>query len=283
MTQKSKKTFINEIYSKPPKRNYATNKTDVFHIDNTWSLDILDLKDYGPGNNRGYRYVLVIKNSFSKIGFTIPLRNKNAQTIKDSFKKIVIISKRKPNLFESDRGKEFYNDNFQGFLYNNNIKLCSWNSSYGAFFVVRCNRTIRNLLKRPDFEENDGIRSDLLPVVTKQYNNRIHTSTKLTPIQACLKRDEIYVYKSLLDKRNKVKPKFQANDLVRTTELKKTCSKGFTTKWSFKLYKITETINDTIPSYKIDNLKKRYNEALLKKPELKMKENISVIEKLNLS
>ena len=29
MTQKNIKIFINEIYSKPPKRNYATNKTDV--------------------------------------------------------------------------------------------------------------------------------------------------------------------------------------------------------------------------------------------------------------
>ena len=48
MTQKNIKIFINEIYSKGPKRNYATNKTDVYYIDDVWSLDILDLKDYGP-------------------------------------------------------------------------------------------------------------------------------------------------------------------------------------------------------------------------------------------
>ena len=53
MTQKNFKIFINGSYSKGPKKNYATNKTDVYHIDNTWSLDILDLKDYGPENNRG--------------------------------------------------------------------------------------------------------------------------------------------------------------------------------------------------------------------------------------
>ena len=33
MTQKNIKIFINEIYSKPPKKNHATNKTDVYHID----------------------------------------------------------------------------------------------------------------------------------------------------------------------------------------------------------------------------------------------------------
>ena len=55
MSQKNIKIFINEIFSKPPKKNHPTNKTDVYHIDDIWSLDILDLKDYGPENNRGYR------------------------------------------------------------------------------------------------------------------------------------------------------------------------------------------------------------------------------------
>ena len=65
MTQKNIKIFIYKIYSKAPKRNYSTNKTDVYHIDDIWSLDILDLKDYGPENNRKYRYVLVTTYSFS--------------------------------------------------------------------------------------------------------------------------------------------------------------------------------------------------------------------------
>ena len=85
MTQKIIKVFINEIYSKPPKKNYSTNKIDVYYIDDICSLDILDLKDYDPKNNRGYRYVLVIIDNFSKFSWTIPLKNKIAQTIKDSF------------------------------------------------------------------------------------------------------------------------------------------------------------------------------------------------------
>ena len=86
MTQKNIKIFINEFYSKPPKKNYITNKTDVYHIDDILSLDNLDLKDYGPENNKGYRYVLATIDNFSKFGWTIPLKNKNAQTIKDSLK-----------------------------------------------------------------------------------------------------------------------------------------------------------------------------------------------------
>ena len=282
MTQKNIKIFINEIYSKPPRKNYATNKTDVYHIDDIWSLDILDLKDYGPENNRGYRYVLVIIDNFSKFGWTIPLKNKNAQTIKDSFENILKSSKRLPNLIESDRGKEFYNNIFQDFLNKNNIKLYSRNSSFGSVFAERFNRTIRDLPKKIVFEQGDANWIDILQPITKQYNNRVHSSTKLSPKDASLKKNEGYVYKNLLDKRKKIKPKYEIGDLVGTADLKKTFSKGDTTNWSYKIYKITEIINDTIPSYHIDNLKERYNESLLKKTDLTLKENDNVMKKLRI-
>ena len=74
MSQKSIKIFLNEIYSKPHKRYYLTNKTDVHHIDEIWSLAFLDLKDYGPKNNRRSRYVLVIIDNFSKFVWTVSLK-----------------------------------------------------------------------------------------------------------------------------------------------------------------------------------------------------------------
>ena len=187
MSQKNIKRFINEFYSKPPKKNYSTEKTDVYHFDDIWSLDILDLRDYGSKNNRGYRYVLVIKDNFSNFGWTVPLESKNAQTIKDSFENIIIISK-KPGLIESDRGKEFFNNIFQDFLNKKRMKIPSRSSSYGAIFAERFNRTIRDLLKKIVFEEGDAKWVDILPTRTKQYNSRIHSSTKLTPIQASLKK-----------------------------------------------------------------------------------------------
>ena len=54
------------------------------------------------------------------------------------------------------------------------------------------------------------------------------------------------------------------------------------TNWSYKLYKISEIINDTIPSYKINNLPERYNESLLKKTDLALKENDNVMKKLKI-
>ena len=146
------------------------------------------------------------------------LSKRNAITIKDSFENILISSKRKPNLFETDRGKEFYNNLFQDFLNKNNIKQYSRNTYLGAVFAERFNKSIRDLLKRPVFEKADGNWIDVLPTITKQYNNRKHSSTKLTPIQASVNKNEGYVYRNLLDKRNKIKSKFQLNDLLRTAD-----------------------------------------------------------------
>ena len=73
-----------------------------------------------------------------------------------------------------------------------------------------------------------------------------------------------------------MKPKFPVNDLVRTAKLKRSISKSDTTNWFYNMYKITESISVTKPSYKIDQLPERYNESLLKKTELSMK-NIKML------
>ena len=164
---------------------------------------------------------------------------KKWSTIKDSFENFLFTWRRKPKVIESDRGKEFYNIKFQKILEKNNVKIFSRNTSIGAVFAERFKTTKRDFLKRPVFERGDGNWIDILPAKTKQYNIGVHTSTKLTPIQASLKKNEGFVYKHLIDDRNKIKPKSQENDLVRVADLKKTFSKRDTTNLSNKLYKIT--------------------------------------------
>ena len=45
---------------------------------------------------------------------------------------------------------------------------------------------------------------------------------------------------------------------------------------------MTELIDDTIPSYRINYLPERYNEALLNKSKLSLIENEAVIKKLKI-
>ena len=184
------KIFIDEIYSKPPMRNYPTNKTMIKSIDDTWSSDLLDMNDYGIKNNKGYRYILVVIDNFSKFGWIIPMKNKYAQSITDAFSQIIKTSRRKPNLLETDDGKEYVNKFFNELLNNHNIKRYSRNTALGAVFAERFNRTIRNLLKKPVFEKGNADWLSELSSVIKQYNNTVHHSTKMTPVQASKKPNE---------------------------------------------------------------------------------------------
>ena len=111
--------------------------------------------------------------------------------MKDCCENILISSERKPGLIQNNRGKEFYNIIFQDFLNKINIKTYSRNTSIGAVFAESFNRTMKDLLKRSVFEKSDSNWVNNLPTKTKQYNNRIHSSTKLTPIQSSLKKTEV--------------------------------------------------------------------------------------------
>ena len=67
----------------------------------------------------------------------------------------------------------------------------------------------------------------------------------MTPIQASKKSNEKIVYTNLQDRRLKQLPKFKLGQLVRTADMKRNFSKVDSTNWSFKLYTITEVIDDT--------------------------------------
>ena len=141
------KIFIDEIYSKAPKRNYPTNKIDYNHIDEIWSIDLADMIDYKTSNNKGLRYIFVIIDNFSKYLWAILLKNKYSQTITNEFSNILTKSKRKPLKLELDRGSEFYNSIFQNFLKGKNIHHYSRFTDKGPSIAERVIRTIRNLLK----------------------------------------------------------------------------------------------------------------------------------------
>ena len=276
------KIFIDEIYSKPPRKNYPTNKIIYNHTDEIWSIDIADMIDYKISNNKGYRYIFIVIDNFKKYLWAIPLKNKSSQTITNEFSNILTTSKRKPNKLESDRGSEFYNSIFQNFLKNKKIHHHSRYTDKGSSISERVIRTVRNFLKKPVFEKGNADWLSELPSVIKQYKNTIHHSIKMTPNQASKKVNEKIVYSNLQDKRKKLNPKYKLGELVRTADIKKVFSKGDSTNYSYKLYTITGIVDDTIPSYRINYLPERYNQNLLLPTKLSLEQNNKIMKELNL-
>ena len=255
------------------RKNYEINNIVNNHIDEIWSIDLADFLDYKSSNNKGFRFVFVITDFYSKYLWAITLKNNYSRTITNEFSNILSTSKRSPLKTESDRGTESYNSIFQNFLKLKNKYHYSRFTDKGPSIVERVIRTIRILLKKPFFLAGNADWVSELPSVIKKYNNAIHHSVKMTPIQASKKSNEKVVNNNLQDKRRKFKPKYKIGQLVRTADIKRVFSKGDSTNYTYKLYTITEVIHDTILSYRINFLPERHNENLLLSSNLSLEQN----------
>ena len=193
------KIFIDEIYSKAPMINFPTNKIIYKHIDEIWSIDLADMIDYKISNNKGFRYIFVIIDKYSKDLRAISLKNKYSHTSTNEFSNILTTSKRKPLKIESDRGTEFHNNIFRNFLKTKNIEHYSRLTDKSLSIAESGIRTICNLLKKPIFLAGNADWLSELPSVVNKNNNTIHNSTKMTPIQASKKSNEKLVFTKLQD------------------------------------------------------------------------------------
>ena len=75
--------------------------------------------------NKGIKYLLCVTDLFRKYVFVVPLKDKKGITTVNTFDKIIKQSKRKPNKIRVDQGSEFYNNNFEKWLSDNNIIMYS--------------------------------------------------------------------------------------------------------------------------------------------------------------
>ena len=221
-----------ELYSKPPKKNYPTNKKLHNHLDEIWSIDLADMIDYKILTKEGLRCIFV---SSQKI-YGVFISKKSSQTVTQEFLKFLTPSKLRPSKTESDRGKELYNNMFQNFLKSKNFQHFSRFTDKGTSIAERVPRNVRNLVKKPIFAKGNSDWLSEIPSVIKQFSNTTHSSTKMEPIQASKNINEKIVYKTLKNNRKVQKPKVKLGQIVPTADEKRVFSKGDSTIYSFELY-----------------------------------------------
>ena len=83
----------------------------------------------------------------------------------------------------------------------------------GPKIAERFIETIRNLLKEPMILAGNADSIYELLIVIRKYNDTIHCSTKMTPIQASKKSNKKVVYNNLKDNRKLQKPNSKLGDL----------------------------------------------------------------------
>ncbi len=213
----------------------------VSHIDDTWQIDLVDMIKL-KRQNKGHCYLLTCIDVFSKFAWVIAIKNKQAKTVTDAFKSILLNSKRKPNKIHSDKGSEFKSNLFQELLKNKNIKFYTTENETKACVVERFHRTLKMRMWKYFTHKNTKQYINILSDLVSAYNNSFHRSIQMAPIEVTKNNSKIVflnLYKNKIEKK-KPSSKFKVNDKVRISKAKKLFAKGYEHNWSDELYVITK-------------------------------------------
>ena len=83
---------------------------------------------------------------------------------------------------------------------------------------------------------------------------------------------------SKLQNEGQKRTKFNTGDLIPTADIKRGFFNRDSTNWSYHLYTISEVIHDTIPSYRINYLREKCKENLLRSTKLTLDENNQIMK-----
>ena len=189
--------------------------------------------------NKGIKYLLCAIDLFSKYAWVIPIKDKKWTSIVNAFKKILSDSNRKPYKIWVDQGTEFYNKPLKDFLKINNIEMYSTCIEKKSVVAERFIRTLRNKIFKHMTAIEQNIYFDVLHDIVNKYNNTVHRTIKMKPI------DVTNDYHAEYDEHPN-KSKFKVGDNVRISKYKNIFAEGYTPNWSEELF-IIKKIKNTVP------------------------------------
>ena len=241
---------------KPIKRNFQKRSVVSNGIDDIWAADLVEMQKFSKWN-KGIKYLLMVIDVFSKYGWIIALKDKKTETVSKAFD-IIFKSKRKPQMLWTDKGSEFVSKTFKDFLKREGIKLYHTENEEKSSVVERWNKTIKNRMWKMFTVNNNNVYWDKIDKLVDNYNNTIHSSIKMTPVEASKKKNERKVWSNLygdLIYLKPGKPKFAIGDHVRISKYKRRVfDKGYTPNWTEEIFVIDKVLPTKPVTYNIVDL-----------------------------
>ena len=123
----------------------------------------------------------------------------------------------------------------------------------------------------------------MLDKLVDQYNNSVHSSIKMFPVEASQKNNENKIFRNLYPHfvGKTLTPYFSVGDNVRITKKRNLFEKGFTPRWTEEVFTINKIILTIPTTYKITDLNGEEIEGSFYEHELqKMAQHTFRIEKV---
>jgi len=151
------------------------------HVDDIWCSDLVEKQKLRKWN-KGYKYILMVLDIFSKYGWIVPLKTKTGLEVSKALQ--IIFKENKPKMLWVDKGKEYYNKNVLDLLVKNDLKISSTENEEKPSVRESWNRTIKTKTYKQFTIRNNTVYIDILAKILSSYNNSKHRSIGMTPRQA---------------------------------------------------------------------------------------------------
>ena len=115
------------------------------------------------------------------------------------------------------------------------------------------------------------------------YNNNIHSTINMTPVDASNNPDKVKYTFSFKN----IKPKLKVGDYVTNADKRNIFSKGYASNWNRELFKVNEVLKTQPPTYKTEDIngeiiEGKYYEQELLKSEFDFESNNKVLDSLDI-
>ena len=190
--------------------------------------------------NKGYVYILLLIDCFTKQVFIAPMKKKDQNNSALAFEEILKTFDEFPKNLVTDGGKEFFNSSVAKVFQNYGINhyKTPTKTKWKASMAERAIRTIKDRLQKYFAKNKNHIWIDVVDQIVKNYNATPHSSHGIPPQDvADENRDDVYK-KLYPNKHLTTVCKFSKGDKVRILKEKTEFEKGYTQKWSDEIYKI---------------------------------------------
>jgi hypothetical protein len=210
-----------------------------------WELDLID---YNGEPDRGYKYVMVVIDDFTKYVWAEPMASKDEAHFGDTLHKILSESSKLPQKIMSDGEAAMSGAYVQKMLRVNNIEWID-RHKYNAPTVERMIKTIKSKLERiyVDKEERGGW-SKYLKDIVYNINHTPSMATHVAPIDALHEIDT--VRENLMKRHARVLASIDVQKLAVGDHVKiatrSFLQKGTKPLWSTKTYTVIKKIKNRV-------------------------------------
>lgn len=253
----SREDIIKELH-RMSRKKFKRRPYTMRGIDDTFQADLVEMIPYAQ-QNKGYKYILVVIDTFSKFGWAMKLKNKTGKEVTNAMHNIFKSnSNRIPRNLQTDAGKEFYNSIFRKLMEKYKINHYCTFSHLKASICERFNRTLLNRIWYRFTLQGSQKWIGILSDIVDSYNSTVHRTIQMRPVDVT-KSVERMLLKTAYKTNSAINVshlnKFNVNDFVRISKYKTIFEKSYTPNWSAEIFKIVTVLPTEPVTYKLSDLK----------------------------